>query len=187
MGAIPSVSLPAITTCAKDLPCSQKCYAARICKFRKNVRLSYENNLKILKHSPDTYWYDVEYEVTKTDYFRFHVSGDIVDQDYFVHMIDIARRHSDTQILAFTKKYDIVNSVLDNLKEFPSNLHIVFSAWPGIKMNNPHQLPVAEVIFRGQSPQNDWKICEGNCFDCASRNSGCWNIEKGETIAFSEH
>ena len=32
MGAIPSVSLPPITTCAAGCTCAKKCYAAKLCR-----------------------------------------------------------------------------------------------------------------------------------------------------------
>ena len=54
-------------------------------------------------------------------------------------------------------------------------------------MENPHGLPVANVIFRGEKPADGWKICGGNCAECACRGGGCWELERGESIAFYEH
>ena len=73
---------------------------------------------------------------------------------------------------------------IDNI---PENLKIIFSAWPGMPMENPHNFPVANVIFKGQQPEENWKICGGNCAECACRGVGCWELKKGENIAFYEH
>jgi hypothetical protein len=121
-----------------------------------------------------------------TRFFRYHVSGDIPDADYLGRMVDLARKIPGTEFLAFTKKYDLVNDFLTR-DEIPANLHIIFSAWPGMEMNNPHGLPVAAVIFKGDEPRDGWKVCPGSCASCAARGVGCWELKHGETIAFYEH
>lgn len=186
MGYIPSVSLPPIVTCASNCTCAQKCYAARMCRIRKSVREAYQRNLDILSRDPATYWLQVKAAAMVTKYFRFHVSGDILNADYFRNMCQLASDLPGTTFLAFTKKYDLVNKCL-NSQELPGNLKIIFSAWPGMPMNNPHNLPVANVIFKGQQPADGWKICGGNCAECACRGVGCWELRPGEQIAFYEH
>lgn len=49
MGKISSVSLPAIVTCRKDCECCKKCYAAKIERLRKMVKVAYQRNWKILQ------------------------------------------------------------------------------------------------------------------------------------------
>ena len=186
MGAIPSVSLPPVITCAKGCKCAQKCYAAKLCRIRKSVREAYQRNLDILTSNPAAYWQQVKAAAMITKYFRFHVSGDIVDSDYLNNMVEIAREIPGTKFLAFTKQYSLVNEYADT-EEIPANLKIIFSAWPGMPMDNPHNFPVANVIFKGQQPADDWKICGGNCMECACKGIGCWELSKGEQIAFYEH
>lgn len=194
MGAIPSVSLPPVITCPPGCPCAKKCYAEKICRLRPSVRNAYENNLQILYSDPCEYWRQVRAAVKMSRYFRFHVSGDIVDPLYFYDMIITARENPHCEILAFTKKYDIVNNYIDEHAEgLPSNLHIVFSLWNpawNVRVKNPHNLPLSAVIFRdaydGYADTFD-KICGGNCFECACRGTGCWTLAAGETIAFYEH
>ena len=190
MGAIPSVSLPPVITCPKNAPCAKKCYALKLCRLYPTVKKAYENNLEILKADPNEYWTQVEQAVKMARYFRFHVSGDIPSADYFKRMIELADQNPHCQILAFTKQYDIVNYCMSKcliIPILPPNLHIIFSEWGNAPIPNPHNLPTAAVIFKGSEPLDNWKICGGNCAECACRGVGCWELKKGETIAFYEH
>lgn len=186
MGAIPSVSLPPIITCAAGCKCAKKCYAAKLCRIYKNVKQSYDNNLACYKESPTVYFKQVKEAAATTRFFRWHVSGDIVNEIYLYNMVDIAEKLPNTQFLAFTKQYSIVNRFL-NYETKPDNLHIIFSEWPEMELDNPHGLPVAHVIFKGSEPEEGWKICGGNCTECACAGVGCWELKNGEHIAFYEH
>ena len=90
MGAVPSVSLPAYSTCRHDCECCKKCYARKLERIRRSVREAYQSNYKLLREQPEIYWREVEASVMMTRFFRFHVSGDIVDEDYLRKMIEIA-------------------------------------------------------------------------------------------------
>lgn len=187
MGAIPSVSLPPVITCPKNAPCGKKCYAAKLCRIYPSVKKAYDNNYNIWKNNPGEYWEQVNKAVSMTKYFRFHVSGDIPNIEYFIELISLAERNPSTQILIFTKQYATVNIYLDIIEKLPENLRLILSAWGNAPISNRHNLPVAQVIFKGVEPNENWKICGGNCADCACRGVGCWELKKGETIAFYEH
>ena len=124
MGAIPSVSLPPIITCSPEACkcCGKKCYAAKIARLRKTVRDAYQRNLDILKSDPDKFWREVNAAVSVTRFFRFGVSGDIYDKDYFENMVKVAKNNKHCEILCFTKKYWIVNEYLNEHK-LPKNLY----------------------------------------------------------------
>ena len=188
MGAIPSVSLPACITCNPSAPCFKKCYAVRLARRYKTVTAAYNRNLEIWANDPATYWAQVKAAASMTRFFRFHVSGDIPDEIYFLDMINTARQLPNTIFLAFTKQFEIVNRVL-NLPEIdlPANMKIIFSNWGAWKCENPHGLPVCEIILKGNEPAPAWKICGGNCTECAARGVGCWELKNGETIAIFEH
>lgn len=186
MGFIPSVSLPPIVTCAKGCTCAKKCYAAKLCRIYSNTRKAYARNLDILKNDMDNYFIQVKAAAMVNRYFRFHVSGDIPDMNYLDRMVKLAEELPGTTFLAFTKQYNFINCFLQ-YATIPDNLKIIFSAWPGMAMENPHNLPVAHVIFKGSEPADNWKICGGNCSECACRGVGCWELKKGEHIAFYEH
>lgn len=188
MGAIPSVSLPSISTC-RICDCHKKCYANKIEKLRPTVKDAYQRNLKILMTDPNTYWREVEAAIMLSRFFRFHVSGDILDSTYFFKMVEIANRNSHCEILCFTKKYEIVNEYLKRKLILPKNLHIIFSGWPGLVMDNPHELPEAHVLFRDKTTtaKEGAYQCGGNCAECAKTSGGCWNLKRGEQVIFNEH
>ena len=189
LGAIKSVSLPAYKTCLKDAPCYKDCYAAKISRLRKTVNDAYERNYRILRSDPDIYFNAVDEAIASSDYFRFHVSGDIVDDEYFARMVDVAERHSNCEILCFTKKYDIVNQWLDDGLTIPDNLHIIFSVWRNLDCNNPYNLPEAHVKYKDghTTAKTNAILCKGNCTNCAKTNEGCWVLKRGEQIVFKQH
>lgn len=188
MGNIPSVSLPAGLTCRSDCECLRKCYARKLERLRTTVRNAYHNNYDVLKFEPQTFWREVEATVMLSRYFRFHVSGDIPDEEYFNHMVEIAQRNLHCEILCFTKKYAIVNSYLET-NELPQNLHMIFSAWRGLDMDNPYHLPEAHVRYRdGTTTASEGAFeCNGNCTECATIDAGCWTLSYGEQVVFNEH
>lgn len=187
LGAIPSVSLPACTTCNPNAPCFKECYAVKIARIYKTVTMAYDRNLNILKNDPAAYWLQVRAAATMTKYFRYHVSGDIPDMEYFNNMVTLANDLPGTIFLAFTKQYDIINEYLNNGGVIPENLKIIFSNWGAWKCNNPYKLPQCEVIFKNGLPAEDWKICGGNCTECACAGIGCWELKNNETIAIYKH
>ena len=187
MGEIPSVSLPACVTCNPDAPCFKECYAAKIERIYKTAAAAYNRNLDVLNNDWDSYWAQVRGAVSMTRFFRFHVSGDIPNAAYFKEMVITARQYPNTTILAFTKQFDIVNHYIDVFGPLPNNLKVIFSNWGAWKCNNPYKLPICEIIFKGEKPADQWKICGGNCTECACRGVGCWELKNNETIAIYKH
>ena len=188
MGAIPSVSLPAIKTC-RSCACNEKCYAHKLERLRPSVRNAYQNNLEVLLNEPDIYWREVEASIMMSRFFRFHVSGDIPDGEYLEKMVEIAGRNPHCQILCFTKRYEVVNAFIRKHGILPPNLHMIFSGWVGLNMVNPFSLPEAHVRYRDGSTtaRDDAQPCSGNCSECALTDGGCWNLHNGEQVVFDEH
>lgn len=188
MGAIQSVSLPAAITC-KPCDCQKKCYALRLERIRKVVAESYRRNLRVLTETPEVYWREVEAAIMLSRYFRFHVSGDIPDAEYFDKMVEVSSRQKHCEILCFTKKFEIVNEYIKTHGKLPKNLHIVFSGWIGLDMINPFSLPEAHVRYRDgtTTARDDAVECGGNCTECARISGGCWNLKSGEQVVFNEH
>ena len=189
MGAIASVStLPLVTcpACCWDT-CAGKCYAAKIATLRPNVRTAYARNTVAAVLDMDEYFHQINEYIAGVRFFRFHVSGDIVNKEYFSRMVDTARNNPHCKILAFTKRAEIVNDYIARFGSLPDNLKIIFSNWGNAEQPNPYNIPVSNVIFAGEEPADNWKICGGNCYNCACRGVGCWELKNGETIAFYEH
>lgn len=188
MGNIASVSLPSITTC-RECGCWHKCYAGKLERLRPSVRNAYRNNLEIYGNHPDVYWREVEAAIMTSRFFRFHVGGDIPDFGYLVKMLEVAERNPHCEILCFTKKYELVNTLLEDIKRLPDNLHIVFSGWVDLEMVNPFSLPEAHVRYRdGTTTASDKAVeCGGNCTECARTDGGCWSLKNGEQVVFNEH
>ena len=187
LGAIPSVSLPACITCNPAAPCFKKCYAMRITRRYKQSRDAYNRNLEILNSDSNSYWIQVKAAAMVTRFFRYHVSGDIPNIEYFNNMVQLSRELPNTEFLAFTKQYNIVNEYLNTGETIPKNLKVLFSNWGTWKCENPYNLPTCEIIFKNENPCENWKICGGNCTECACRGIGCWELKQGETIAIYEH
>jgi len=189
LGNIPSISLPSGVTCRNDCECAKKCYAKRLERLRPAVREAYQHNYELLQNDPATYWREVEATIMMSRFFRFHVSGDIPDIYYLNHMLEIAERNPHCEILCFTKKYDIVNRFLKTGTIIPKNLHIIYSAWRGLKMDNPYGMPEAHVRYRdGTTTAHDGAVeCGGNCTECALTDGGCWTLKDGQEVVFNEH
>lgn len=189
MGDIPSVSLPAGITCRNDCECNKKCYAKKIERLRKSVRNAYKHNYDLLNSSPEIFWREVEASIMMSRFFRFHVSGDIPNEDYLQRMVQVSERNSHCQILCFTKKYDMVNKFLQTSPTLPDNFHLIFSVWRNLKYDNPFNLPEAHVRYRdGTTTAGDNAVeCSGNCAECAITEGGCWTLKEGEQVVFNEH
>ena len=188
MGNVKSISMPRVVTCAPDVPCAKTCYVAHF-DWRRTVRDAYENNLNLWLTDPDSFEQQAIAAAYGSFYFRWHVSGDIISQDYLAMMCRVARKLPHTHFLAFTKQYEIVNQYLENKKRIPSNLHILFSEWPDYNMNNPYNLPVAYVSFKNGicDASSDAKECGGHCEECAYAGKNCWVLKKGQSVVLREH
>ena len=191
MGAVPSVSLPPVKTCSPEAVkfCGRKCYVKRyVMRRQKTVGAAYERNLYILQNDSEKFWREVNGAVAMATHFRFGVSGDIPDVYYLANMVEIALHNPHCEILCFTKQYAIVNSYLST-RTFPDNFHTIFSAWKGLPMDNPYNLPEAHVFYRdGTTTAKDGaRYCSGNCYECAMTNANCWSLKPGEQIIFKEH
>jgi len=189
MGNVASVStLPFLTCpgCCRDT-CGAKCYAAKLANLRPAVLTSYAINTALAMLKPKIYWQQVNAAVCAVRFFRFHVSGDIMNAEYFDNMVECANNNPHTEILVFTKQYKIVNDFISNGGEIPGNMHILFSGWSNLAPVNPYNLPETNVFRNESEIKDNWKICGGNCFNCACRGVGCWQANKGDTIAFKMH
>ncbi len=187
MGAVASVSTLPFFTCPDRCKgtCAKECYAAKIANLYPSVLKSYANNTALALYKPALFWDDIEKAVAGFRFFRFHVSGDIINRNYFDHMVKVAVKNPHCEILAFTKRYEIVNAWIRESGPLPENLHILFSGWENMRPVNPYKLPETNVYET--EPAENWLLCGGNCFECGCRGVGCWQARKGDIIAFKKH
>ena len=188
---IATVNLPAIITCRKDAPCFKGCYAKKGNFVYKNVKTSLDKNLDVFKENPDLFFERIHLQLEMVPYrfFRWHSSGEIVDERYLGGMCWLARKHKGTQFLCFTKKYELVNEYLNHHRK-PKNLILVFSNWGDWICENPHNLPTAWVEFGTESDNNipdNANVCSGNCGTCVNTSEHCWRMQKGEAVRFHKH
>lgn len=189
MGAVPSVSTLPFITCPSRCKgtCGSACYAAKIANMRPSVLKAYARNTALAMLKRDLFWAGINYALMGARFFRFHVSGDILNRDYFDRMVKAAATNPHCEILVFTKRYEIVNAWMDENGDLPENLHILFSGWTNLEPINPHDLPETNIFTDEQGPKDEWLVCGGNCYECGCRGVGCWQAKKGQTVAFKKH
>ena len=186
LGKIMNVSLPPVTTCRPGAPCAKDCYAMKAWHMYPSVRKAWSHNLDCVKVNWGKFFDSIIEQINGKKntprFFRWHVSGDILDKEYFAGMIDVARRCPDTIFLAFTKRYNIVNDMTDHI---PENLTIIFSAWPGLEMENQNHFPVAwfDDGTDNRIPE-DCIECPGLCDSCGM----CFQLGRiGKDVRFKKH
>ena len=189
---IPSVNLPPIITCRADAPCKKGCYATKGAYNYDNVKKSRFDNLNKFTQDSKKYFQEVINYLNNGDviykFFRWHDSGDIVNEIYLDGMVKVANACKQTKFLAFTKKYELVNEYIAKGGKIPSNLRIVFSAWDKEwKFENPYNFPVYYVNFKKKENNpiipKSAPICSGSCKECKT----CWYAKAKEAIQCMQH
>lgn len=190
---IPCINLPAGVSCRPNAPCSgTHCYAQHGRFMFPKVRKSHMNNYQAYINNPDLYFEYIDDFLKHSLYvfFRYHSSGDIIDDGYFKRMSDVAKNNSNIKFLCFTKKYEIVNDFMKS-SEIPPNLSVVFSNWAEFKCDNPYNLPEAYVRFKDKNINScvpaSAKECSRYCGSCVKTNDSCWDLKRGESVVFNQH
>lgn len=170
--------------------CAKSCYDLRNDFIYKEVINTRAINSAIYHEDPKRYFKEIDdylnYRYPRA--FRFHIGGDIQDKWYLDKMCEIARKHKDAKFLAFTKMFDVCNEYIDDGNVIPENMHILFSGWLGLNMDNRHGFPEAHPIFEsGTSAPEGTRLCTGNCTECLKEDRLCWSIGKGQAVGFLAH
>ena len=178
---IPNISLRPIVDCANCKLCAKKCYAMKAYRQYPQVKAAWGHNGKLAKSSKRNEWFAdiLNYiDKKKPGYFRWHVAGDIIDQDYYEWMCDIAIENPQTKFLAFTKNTNI------KFLHRPKNLAIVISMWPGLpKPNNKMPLAWFQDGTETRVPKSAI-LCPGSCDECKI----CWNLPRiKKDVVFNKH
>lgn len=188
---IPCVNMPPIMTCRVGAPCYKYCYARKGSFLYETVIKSHIENMMEFQRDPDGFFKQIKdflNGVVTYKYFRWHSSGDVINRDYLERMVKLAQECSQTEFLAYTKKFELWNQYLSEGNTLPTNLHVVFSNWDkNFKVENPFNLPMTYVDFRKKemNPEmpKDAYVCPGSCEGCLR----CWKLQKGEAVMFHQH
>lgn len=182
IGKVLNVSLPAAYTCGNCAECIKYCYDVKACLQYKNALNARAKNYSILIRDMALYFDGIRHRMSRkrtNKFFRFHVSGDIINEQYLEEMIKTAKMFPEWHIWTYTKEYNLVNEFVrkhggNRKKAIPKNLVIMFSEWKGLAMPNPYNFPVFRCVFRNieSAPKNMWK-CPGNCDICKEQKRGC--------------
>jgi hypothetical protein len=184
LGNIPNVSLTPCKSCSPDAPCKKKCYAMKAYRMYPKVRKAWDTNRKESKSNRTKYFADIRKFLAKKmpRFFRWHVAGDIPDEDYLSHMVNIAKTFPEVKFLAFTKRHDILKDW--PAVEMPKNLSIVASMWPNWG-SAPEGYPRAWMQDGTEKrvPENALE-CPGACHNCGA----CWNLKNlKRDVVFHKH
>ena len=187
-----TVSLMPVIDCKNCTRCKMECY-----DFWHDMRYpaiikDRARNSAIHKVDPKRYWREIDAQI-KANFItelRINVGGDLNETD-FEEVARLGRRNPTCDFLFFTKNYDDMNRFLEKHR-FPKNVHAILSAWKGIKMDNPYNLPESHVLYADNTttaPEYGAVYCGGNCSEChfSKTERGCWGLKKGEHVIFSAH
>lgn len=194
IGRVMNVSLPPVLSCGNCGKCKYFCYDIKAClQYPGTVIDARIRNWTILKRDREEYFRRIEEKISRrrrNKYFRWHVSGDLIDRDYLENVVQIAKRHPDFTFWTYTKMYGLVNEYVADGGRIPGNLSIMFSEWDGVPVVNPYGFPVFSCRMKAGNKNHGPEYfrglykCPGNCDVCKSLHRGCI---AGENTFADEH
>ena len=185
-----TVSLIPIVDCKNCSHCGPECYDVRNDCCYPSVRKSRAINSAIHKADIERFWNEIEMQLKAfyVECLRINVGGDLTAKDFEL-LTEVAERNPQVTFLFFTKNYDEANDYLDK-RDFPENVQCIFSAWEGMEMKNPHNMPCSHVLYadgRTTAPTYGAILCTGDCTECYMEDRGCFTLKKGEHVVFPAH
>lgn len=118
--------------------------------------------------------------------YRLHVEGDWVNEDELAAVSNTCRETPGIDIMTYTKKYGLVNEYIKKHGALPHNLIQLFSAWDGLKMDNPFHLPmfvVAKNISEYQRLTDEYGSRGRNCQHVKANGDGTYTVTVGRCDA----
>lgn len=189
--SIPTVNFPPRVYCNREAPCVLKdCYACKGHFTFPAVKKTMEENMMLWEMYPDDFFKQLDsyLYLNPVKFFRWFSSGDIPNVEFLDRMSKLARNHTETAFLCFTKKYLIVDSYVLNHR-IPKNLTIVYSTWKDFVPKNPYHFPMSYVRFKKENYliPKDALECSHFCGECVMGKTNCWVLKKGESVVFDKH
>lgn len=185
-----TVSLVPGLDCGNCDHCFRHCYDEQHDCIYPATRYDRAKNSAIHKADRERYWHEISLQV-KANYvslLRLNVGGDLENED-FPWVAWLCNDNPRCQVMFFTKNYEGAALLLDTTQQ-PENMHMILSAWPGLELYNPHNIPVAHVLFPDgttTAPEFGAIYCKGNCTGCAYNDEGCWTLQPGDHVIFHYH
>ena len=185
---VPSISLRPILDCSNCKHCANSCYDIRN-DIRYQVHYnSRAKNYVVWKKNPNIYFDLISAYCKNKQAFRWHIGGDIQNYNYLNGVVKVTKENRHCRFLIFTKMFALCNVYFEKHRK-PSNLQIIYSAWIGQDMPNPHNFPTSHLLYAdGTTSASDGaRLCTGNCSECLTTNKGCWSLKKGQQVVFMAH
>lgn len=187
LGTIANMSLTPGRTCSPEAckTClTGGCYAMKAYRMYKTTRAAWDSNTELALTALDVMERDLMAYfggMNAPRFFRIHVGGDFVTREYAAMWARVAAANPATNFLAFTKQWSMIRGI-----EFPENVSIVLSAWPGTTI--PEDLrnlySVAWLDDGSEEIPADALECPGNCSTCGV----CWSLAKRHIdVKFAKH
>lgn len=181
LGKIANISLPPVKACGNCKACAKDCYALKAYRMYANVRKAWDNNFNEAKKDLGGYFVEIEEYLLRNrpKLFRWHVSGDILNQVYLDYMFQLASVHIETKFLVFTKMHKL------DYSRKPDNLSVVFSMFPSMPL--PEDKTIRKAWFQDGTESRipkDAIECNGQCDQCEL----CWDLGTiGKDVYFNKH
>jgi len=186
LGSIHNVSLTPIKSCGNCSSCSKDCYAKKAYRMYPAVKNAWDSNLDLAKNDPELYFQGIIDHLNikrgrPLNIFRWHVSGDILDQNYLDNIVKIAKTFKNIKFLCFTKMFNLDFEKASKIK----NLCIVFSIFPDMELpKNLYRFPFAFMQDGTETRIKNSIECFGDCSACFM----CWNLQKlKKNVYFDKH
>lgn len=187
VGRVRNVSLMSRICCGNCKTYEHYCYDIKAALQYKTVMTARAENTALAYRDRKEYFNQIVESLTpkcKIKAFRFHVGGEILDEEYLRGMCYVALMRPDWKFWTYTKMYDIVNRFIRNCGSLPENLVILYSKDQNSYVDNPFGMPEAYTVIKGDLEPSDKVKCPGNCETCLEGGFGC---PFGDSVYFLEH
>lgn len=180
IGKVHNISTAPIITCGNCAECMHYCYAVRDIYHwgydweTNSVAKARALNTAILFHNRDEFFRQIaEYcnDRKKHRIMRLHVSGEMIDYDYFCRVVELAKNRPNWIFWTYTKMHEFVNRYIAENGNLPENLSVMFSRWLDCEIENPHNQPEFHTVE--EIPDGAKNVCCGDCQYCIANKIGC--------------
>jgi hypothetical protein len=151
-----------------------------------STRAAWNHNTDQYRKDPKGYFDSIidQLSTYNGNKFRWHVAGDIPDQQYWLGVKRVARAHPAIYFLIYTKNYSLI------FGQMPRNLRLVISAWPGKHLRKGlSRYPIAWLSNDARLDSAEFSgrkhyACSDKCDSC---EQSCFNGDNSFDVVFNLH